>query len=387
VRTAYWLPMPPDTSRLERPETVGLVYRSGHVAEKAWSSIPSGLARGLRELGLDARLIDAQPGRVLTTASKLWATVVRRHRHGGLYAPEIRELYCWTARLRGLRTRTLSAVVQMGSDFDVPFPARFVTFEDMTVRQAATIGGLSNALGGIAIERWAAGQARCYESAMGCCVASRWAAESIVSDYGVEPKNVKVVGFGRNYEPRAVNRNWTRPRFFFMGYDWERKNGPMVLRAFAHVKQYVPEARLDVAGGHPHIEMDGVFTHGPIDISAPRDRARAEALFEAATCFVMPSVFEPFGMVYVEAGAAGVASIGTTVGGASDAIGNGGLLVDPSSERALVEAMTAMCDPTQAAAMGDAAQKRSRLFTWRAVAERIVGALEPSPDSTNALSL
>jgi glycosyltransferase involved in cell wall biosynthesis len=271
----------------------------------------------------------------------------------------------------------------MGSDFDVPFPARFVTFEDMTVRQAATLARLSDALGSAAIERWAAGQARCYEAAIACCVASRWAAESIVSDYGVDPESIKVVGFGRNYEPRPVSRDWARPRFFFMGFDWERKNGPMVLRAFAHVKQYVPDARLDVAGRHPRIEMDGVFTHGPIDISDPRDRARAESLFESATCFVMPSLFEPFGMVYVEAAAAGVASIGTSVGGAGDAIGEGGLLVDPSHERALVEAMTAMCDPTHVSAMGNAALKRSRFYTWRAVAERIVRALELDPNSTS----
>jgi glycosyltransferase involved in cell wall biosynthesis len=236
---------------------------------------------------------------------------------------------------------------------------------------------LSDLLGAAAIQRWIAGQAKCYEAATGCCVASRWAAKSIVSDYGVDQSKVEVVGFGRNYEPRPIERDWTCPRFFFMGYDWERKNGPMVLRAFAQLKERVPTARLDVAGGHPRIEMDGVVTHGSLDISEPSDRAQAESLFETSTCFVMPSQFEPFGMVYVEAAAAGVPSIGTTVGGARDVIGDeGGLLVDPSDERALAGAMAAMCDPNHASTMGNAALKRSRLFTWRAVAERIVRVLQ-----------
>jgi glycosyltransferase involved in cell wall biosynthesis len=204
---------------------------------------------------------------------------------------------------------------------------------------------------------------------------SRAAADSIISDYGIDPLKVHVVWAGRNYEPRSIDRDWTRPRFFFMGYDWERKNGPLVLKAFARLKANVHDARLDIAGGHPRIDMDGVYTHGSLNFSDSRDRARAERLFEKATCFVMPSRFEPFGIVYVEAGAAGVPSIGTLVGGAPDAIGAGGLLVDPADEHGLVEALKVMCDPSHASTMGAAALKRSALFTWTAVAERIVQVL------------
>jgi glycosyltransferase involved in cell wall biosynthesis len=82
-------------------------------------------------------------------------------------------------------------------------------------------------------------------------------------------------------------------------------------------------------------------------------------------------------MVYVEAAAAGVPSIGTIIGGGRDVIGeDGGLLVDPSSEEALIEAMSLMSQPSRATAMGAAALERSALFTWRAVAERITGALQ-----------
>lgn len=330
-------------------------------------------------------MINAQPGKTLSLAAKLWATTARRNRHGGLYAPEVRDLYRLTARIRGFRANALDAVVQMGSDFHIPFPRRFVTYEDMTVPQLVELDSLWDLLGAAAIERWTEGQARCYDAATSCCVGSRWAAESIVSEYGVDRSKVAIVGFGRNYEPRPVARDWTRPRFFFMGHDWERKNGPSVLRAFAELRERVPEVRLDVAGGHPRIEMDGVVTHGSLDLVEPLARAQAESLFETATCFVMPSRFEPFGMVYAEAAAAGVPSIGTTVGGARDVIGEkGGLLVDPADERALTEAMMALCDPGTASAMGRAALERSRLFTWRAVAERIVRALgletaEPGP--------
>lgn len=366
------------TSGLERAPCIGLVYRSLSPPDKAWSRIPAGLALGLREFGFDARLINAQPGRLLTRGAKLWAAVVRGNRHGGLYAPEMLKLYRLTARARA-HSISLQSIVQMGSDFYIPFDRPFVTYEDMTVPQLAALDRLPELMGATAIERWIESQARCYDAATSCCVASQWAAESIISDYGVDPSKIEIVGFGRNYEPRPLARDWTRPRFLFMGYDWERKNGPAVLGAFAQLRERFPHARLDVAGGHPEIAMDGVMTHGSLDFSDPSDRARAEALFENATCFVMPSKFEPFGMVYVEAAAAGVPSIGTTVGGARDVIGQAaGLLVDPSDQRALAAAMATLCDPEVASRMGSAALERSRHFTWRAVAERILHVLEPS---------
>ncbi len=365
--------------------SVGLVYRSGRPGEKAWSGIPSGLARGLSHLGFDAEFVDAEPRSSVTRIAKAWAMVIHNNRHGGMYAPEIRELRRLTARLRASRMGRLDAIIQMGSDFGVPLAGKLVTYEDMTVVQRVHVGGLEPVLGTSAVKRWIAGQAKCYDAALGCCAASRWAANSITSDYGVDPRKVHVVGVGRNYEPRPINRDWSRPRFLFIGYEWERKNGPMVLRAFAQVKKGLPDARLDIAGGHPRIDMDGVSTYGPLDFSDARDRARVEALFESATCFVMPSKFEPFGIVYVEAAAAGVPSIGTLVGGARDAIGDAaGLLVDPSDEQALVEAMAIMSDPRRACMMGAAAAERSSLFTWTAVAERIARVLEfPVEPSTS----
>jgi glycosyltransferase involved in cell wall biosynthesis len=358
------------------PERIGLVYRSGSSFERAWSGIPAGLARGLSQLAFEPHPIDAEPGGSITQIAKAWATFGRGNRYGGMFAPEVLELRKLTARLRARRVR-FDATIQMGSDFGIPFSARLVTYEDMTVPQRIRVDNIKEILGVSAIERWIAGQRKCYASAVACCAMTTVAADSIIRDYGVDVGKVHVVWAGRNYEPRPIVRDWTKPRFFFMGHDWHRKNGPLVLQAFARLRARVPEARLDIAGGHPRIDAEGVFPHGPLDPSDPRDRAHAEALFESATCFVMPSQFEPFGIVYVEAAAAGVPSIGTVVGGARDAIGDaGGLLIDPRDADALTQNMEFMCNPSRASMMGAAALRRSGLFTWPAVAERIVHALD-----------
>ena len=378
--------MPPVSSPDARQdEHIGLVYRSGRPGQSAWSRIPDGLARGFRELGLSASLIDAEPRRAVARLAKGWASLIHGNRHGGLFAPEVRELRRVTARRRASGLGRFGSVVQMGSDFGVPFPENFVTYEDTTVLQRVRVDGIDSILGRAAVNRWVAAQRSCYAAAVGCCAMSSWAADSIVNEYGVARERVHVVWAGRNCEPRPVSRDWSQPRFLFAGLDWERKNGALVVRAFSHVKERFPDARLDVAGTHPGISADGVFTHGPLDFSDSRGRSRAEGLFESATCFVMPSRFEPFGIVYAEAAAAGVASIGTDVGGARDAIGPaGGILVTPGDERMLVEAMITMCNPSRAAAMGAAALERSGLFTWKSVAERVARPLGLGDERTRA---
>jgi glycosyltransferase involved in cell wall biosynthesis len=355
---------------------VGLLYRSGMSPSEAWSGIPAGLGDGLKRMSVDARLIDAEPPALLERGAEIWAYAMRRDRHGGMLSWEVAHLRRLTARLRAGWGCRFDGVIQMGSDFGIPFPSRFVTYEDMTVPQCVRLASLPNTLGDHWIRRWMTLQKSCYEAAIGCCLASSWAADSVVKEYGISPSKVHVVGIGRNHDPRALDRDWSRPRFLFVGQDWERKNGPMLVRVFSQLREHVRGASLDIVGNHPRLDERGVVGHGPLSFTHAVGRAKLNALFEAATCFVMPSKYEPFGMVYVEAGAAGIPSIGTTIGGVRDFIrDDAGLLVDPGDEHALRDAMIRLSEPTRAARMGSIARERSRLFTWTAVAERLVGVL------------
>jgi glycogen synthase len=228
-----------------------------------------------------------------------------------------------------------------------------------------------------AVRRRIARQAAAYERAHACCAATPWVARAMISDYGVPEEKVHVVGVGRNHDLRPAERDWSTPRFLFVGLDWERKNGPAVVRAFERLRTGSPRARLDVVGGHPPVRSAGVTAHGRLRLNRPEERERLRALFSQATCFVMPSRVEPIGIVYAEAAAAGVPSIGTERGGAAFVIGDGGVTVDPDDEEALLEAMTRLTDPETAARLGALAHARSRLFTWEAVAERLLLALAP----------
>ena len=136
----------------------------------------------------------------------------------------------------------------------------------------------------------------------------------------------------------------------------------------------MPSAELHVVGNHPDLASGGIVGYGVLDERNPKASRRLESLFQRATCFVMPSHHEPAGIVYAEAAATGVPSIGTTSGGAGDVIGDGGLVVDPGDDSALLQAMLMIADPVTAKRLGEAALARSQILTWRTVAERLLRA-------------
>jgi glycosyltransferase involved in cell wall biosynthesis len=271
--------------------------------------------------------------------------------------------------------------VQLGSEYSLPAGVRYVTLEDMTIAQvrAPALRALYppwDILSARTAARLQRRQAALYAGAAACVAATHWTASSIVADYGIDSRRVLVSGFGPQLGARRVARSWSPPRFLFVGVDWERKNGAGVLRAFSEVRRSIPAATLDLVGGHPPVRLEGVTGHGLLRWSDPLERSQLARLFESATCFVMPSLHEAAGMVYVEAGAAGVPSIGTTQGGAATMIGPGGRLVDPSDGEALVQAMLELADEATAARLGEIAFRHAQSFTWDLVAQRTLRALD-----------
>ena len=307
----------------------------------------------------------------------LRGSVKRSHSAAQLGRPTIaaRE---WAIRHQLAAAGHLDGVLQRGSEMRLPAGCRVATLEDSTVLQAwrgypwPHLQGLTER----DIRRYADRQRRVYEAAVACCCSTHWVADSVVGDYGIPASRVFTVGLGRNHDaPEPPERDWSSPCYLFVGVDWKRKNGPGVLAAFARVREQYPQARLDVVGGHPRIDQPGVIAHGRLSLVAPSDREHMAELYRRATVFVMPSLHEPAGIVYVEAGGAGIASIGTSDGGAATMIGPGGLVVDPLEPEQIVAAMLKLADPATARRLGELAHRHAGLFTWRKIAERMIRAL------------
>jgi glycosyltransferase involved in cell wall biosynthesis len=371
--------------------TIGLLFPGEARHPATWSGTPAGLAAGLERNVVTVLPLRAEAPAPVARAATGAVALLRLHRTlrpplanaralsraVARASPELGTVQTWSARASLRRSPSLDGIVQIGAGYE-PRPAGLplVTYEDITIPQALELGYPEwRALSSRAVAARVDRQRRVYEHAVAVCMTTSWAAASVVRDYGVAPEQVHAVGVGLNHRAEPVERDWSAPRFLFVGRDWEGKNGPMLLEVFRRLRAEIPEARLDIVGRHPPLDEAGVGGHGFLRLAEPDERARLVRLLGEATCFVLPSRYEASALAYVEACAAGLPCIGTAVGGSRQLIGPGGCVVDPTDADALLAAMRDLCDPETAARLGAAGRRHSALFTWDAVAGRILRAL------------
>jgi glycosyltransferase involved in cell wall biosynthesis len=331
----------------------------------AWSGIPESVARALRGRGEDVVRISCDlPGPIEHSCPRL-ARRIPGLAASGHDAPPL--VLLRNARLRGLDVEWAnSRVIVFGSTFQAPIVS--ATFEDMTVAQNPLLPDSR------ARDRWQRRQAAIYGQASYCFTSTEWAAASVRSDYSQPPEKVVVAGFGPNVVCRPVPKDWSRPRFLWVGVDWTRKGGDTLLAAFRAAS--IPGGTLDLVGRHPEIDVPGVTGHGLI-----RDPCRLATMYEAATLFVLPSRFDASPIVCLEAATAGTPVLATHTGGTAEHVGAAGMTVDPQDIAALAAAMRRMSEPAVASQHRDAALTLARTRTWDQVARRMIGAFQSAPSA------
>jgi len=171
-----------------------------------------------------------------------------------------------------------------------------------------------------------------------------------------------------------------RPSVIFVGRITRQKGVPVLLRAAASLD---PAAQLILCAGQPDTpelaaEVEGLVADlraarsGVIWIPEMLPKRSVIQLLSHATVFACPSLYEPLGIVNLEAMACGTAVVGSAVGGIPEVVSNGqtGLLVPPDDPGALGMALnTLIRDPGQAAGLGRAGRERAVTeFGWQAVA-------------------
>jgi glycogen synthase len=370
--------------------TIGLVGLWHGRESWAWSGVPTRIMDALDELGLFGGYLDATPWPPAFRAVRRLPRPLSGVDGIRIFDAAPRTLLGASNVVSRVRSRgRCDAWIVPAMGYGRPVGGRIASLCEITPAQLGraeieVVRSMWPRISDRQLRAFRRQQVRLHRRATVCCVASHWAGSSLVRDHGIEPDRVHVVGYGANVraEPPA-DRDWSAPRFLFVGNAWRRKNGDRVISAFARLRDTCPGATLDVVGDHPRIDVPGVTGHGERRlITDAEGRALLASLYRRATCFVLPSLHESFGIVYVEAAAAGLPCIGTTEGGTGDSIGEGGVLVNPRDDEALTAAMLRLANPDEARRLGAVALRRSGLFTWRKVAERIVRALDlPGVDS------
>lgn len=209
--------------------------------------------------------------------------------------------------------------------------------------------------------------------------------KSFVNDFDIDEQKVHTVYGGANIDIETLSKNercYDGNSILFIGKEFERKGGKVLLEAFLKLKKEIPDARLVVVGSNPDIKADGVTVTGFIDKSTESGRNEMLKLLCEASLFVMPSFFEPFGIVFAEAMLHRLPCIGTNICAIPEIIDNGrtGLIVEPGDSDALSDAMcTLLKDPEKMRSMGNKGyEKAISTFTWDSVTERMINIISQS---------
>ncbi|WP_353113452.1 glycogen synthase [Microbacterium sp.] len=245
-----------------------------------------------------------------------------------------------------------------------------------------------------------------YENAAAIIAVSAGMRNDILRSYPqVDPARVRVIHNGIDVERwrpvhddaflRGIGMDPDRPSVVFVGRITRQKGLPYLLRAAA---QLPPDVQLVLCAGAPDTPEIMAEVHalagllqqsrqGVVWIERMLPRDELSAILTAATTFVCPSVYEPLGIVNLEAMACGAAVVGTATGGIPEVVADGvtgrlvpieqvqdgtGTPVDPERYVAdLAAVLTEVAtDPARAKAYGEAGRERARAeFSWDAIAD------------------
>lgn len=216
--------------------------------------------------------------------------------------------------------------------------------------------------------------------------------DDLVRTYGVSPERVTVTQLAADASFRPADQaavDAARARyglgqryFLYVGTLQPRKNLPRLVRAFAQVAADRPGLQLALAGKQGWMaegiraEVARLGVQGSVVFTGYVPAEDLPALYTGALAFAFPSLYEGFGMPALEAMVCGAPVVASNVSSLPEVVGDAGLLVDPTDEAALANALARVADDadlrTELRARGLA---RAKLFSWERCARETLAAM------------
>jgi starch synthase len=309
---------------------------------------------------------------------------------GGVAGADVVHSHTWYANFAGHLASLL---------YGIPHIVTAHSLEPLRPWKAEQLGG------GYAVSSYI--EKTAYEGAAAIVAVSDGMRNDILRSYpSLDPAKVRVIYNGIDVDAwRPVSDagflategiDPSRPSVVFVGRITRQKGLPYLLRAAALLP---PEVQLVLCAGAPDTpeilaEVEGLVKglqqtrDGVVWIDRMLPRDELCTILAAATTFVCPSIYEPLGIVNLEAMACGAAVVGTATGGIPEVVVDGvtGRLVPieqlqdgtgtPTHPDQYVADLAAVLtevvsDPERARAYGDAGRERAAsAFSWAAIAEQ-----------------
>jgi len=242
---------------------------------------------------------------------------------------------------------------------------------------------------------------RIFRSVVAQTVTTKLQKEKLEQLYGFTSDNIVVIPigvdthtFGLPASGQVKAKTGLPDKYIFcLSRIDSNKGHDLLLNAFDIVRKAIPDIHLVIGGGSPkpqQRELEVLSTMGRIiDEKDMHKRVHITGYvpdellvpyYQQAQLFVLPSIFEPFGITALEAMACGRAVVASKFGGIRDVISSGenGLLIDPSGTSEFADAMIMLLkDRRLAENMGQQGHKTvHRYFSWQAIAEKYIAFYE-----------
>lgn len=232
---------------------------------------------------------------------------------------------------------------------------------------------------------------RAFEHAAALVSWCQWAKDSLVRDYGVPPEKVTVIPPGvdlaqwplRSGDDRLRSSIERKPRLLFVGGEFERKGGEILLKCF---KRYLQDdCELHIVTQSPVPPSRNVYIYH--NVTANSDTLLR--LYSEADIFVFPTLADCAPLSVPEAMAASLPVVTTHIAAIPEMVTNGeqGLLVAPGDADALAHALVTLIErPELRAEMGDRGRARvENAYDARTNAHRLLHVLKSATDAAHRL--
>lgn len=214
---------------------------------------------------------------------------------------------------------------------------------------------------------------------------SEYLKNSFIRDYGISSDKVICIGAGINLDNLPIvnnNKNYSKKNILFIGIDFERKGGNDLLRAFKIVRQLLPDTILNIIGPKQqvdHANIPGIIWHGLLRKNVMTEANKLHDLFNNSSLFVMPSLYEPFGIAPLEAMSYQIPCIVSNAWALPEIVPQNvcGKLVSPGNCEELAECIISLLsNPSLLKEYGEAGRRHvENNFTWDKVVQRLISSL------------
>jgi glycosyltransferase involved in cell wall biosynthesis len=206
-----------------------------------------------------------------------------------------------------------------------------------------------------------------YEHARFIFVMSNNIRESLIKQYQINADKVKLVYAGANTSASGGNneQKYYSKNIVFIGKDWVRKGGPLLIEAFKIVVQSIPDATLSIAGCKPKVILQNCKVYGEVSLE------EVAKIYSEAAVFCMPTTLEPFGIVFLEAMANCLPIVTNDIGATGDFVidGHNGYRLHNDSQEYANVLIKLLQDPDKCKTLGyNSCQIVKNNYTWDKVA-------------------